>query len=432
MRIDLTDVRRKTLFVAFVLFVLGILTFLSGKAFLAAHWNASENPELWLKAARLEPGNSEYWGHVGVSQQWELEPGRIQAAIRYLQKATEINPRSADLWMELADAYVSSGDPAHALEAFEKAQASYPMSAEVAWRYGSFLLYQGKPADGNAEIHRAIAIDPSLTRSALAECWRSDPNISSILDMVLPSKPEYYESAIDFFLSQRLPDPALAVWNRQRELRLPLELSEAIPLVDVLIELDRVEEAQQIWRDAVQIASRTGDSVNTASLIFNGWFEHEVMNGGFDWREAPSGGAHIALDERVVHAGSRSLRIQFDGTENIDFQHLFQYVPVVPGARYHFSAFLRTEGISTDRGVCFEILDPRHPSQVQVRTPEVRGTNSWTQVQTDLVAGSETHLLKIILRRLPSWKFDSKIIGTTWVGDVVLTPSYLPSGDSAG
>ena len=82
MRIDFTHVRPKVSFLAFILFVSGILTFLSGKAFLAAHWNASSNPDLWLKAVRLEPGNAEYWGHVGVSQEWDLEPLRIQEAIR--------------------------------------------------------------------------------------------------------------------------------------------------------------------------------------------------------------------------------------------------------------------------------------------------------------------------------------------------------------
>src|SRR5215469_11958197 len=110
MRIDLTHVRPRVSFLVFIIFLLGILTFLGGNAFLAAHWNATANPDLWLKAARLEPGNAEYWGHVGIFQQWDLEPDRIQGAIQNLRKATEINPGSADLWMELADAYASSDD----------------------------------------------------------------------------------------------------------------------------------------------------------------------------------------------------------------------------------------------------------------------------------------------------------------------------------
>ncbi len=238
------------------------------------------------KAVRLEPGNAEYWGHVGLARQWDLSPNGMHEAVRYLQRAAELNPRSAELWMELADAYQTSGDPVHAQEAYEKAQENFPVSAEVAWRYGSFLLYEGKFSDGYAEIRRAMSIDASLTQRAIAECWQSNPSVEAILDKVLPPKSEYYLSAIDFFLSRNQPDPALAVWNRQRDLGLPIKLTDAIPLVDVLIEQDRVAEAQQTWHQALQAADWPHDSSSTGPLVFNGRFEHEIMNGGFDWRES--------------------------------------------------------------------------------------------------------------------------------------------------
>ncbi len=432
MRIDLTRPWPRALFLGAVILCSGILTFSSGKAHLAAHWNRSPNPELWQKAVRLEPGNAEYWGRLGLARQWDLSPDGMHEAVRYLQRSTELNPRSADLWMELADVYQTSGDPAHAQEAYEKAQENFPVSAEVAWRYGSFLLYEGKFSDGYAEIRRAMSTDTSLTQRAIAECWQSNPSVDAILDQVLPPKSEYYVGAIDFFLSRNLPDPALAVWNRQRELGLPIKLPDTIPLVDALIEQDRVVEAQQIWRQALQAADWSQDSSSTGPLVFNGRFEHEIMNGGFDWREVATSGAHFAFDDRIAHAGSRSFQVQFDGTENIDFQNLFQYVAVEPGTHYHFSAYVRTEAISTDRGICFEIVDPRHTFQVQIVTPDVVGTNPWTLVQTDLATGPQTRLLRIILRRIPSWKFDNKLSGTVWVDDVALAPISVPAKDRAG
>jgi hypothetical protein len=334
--------------------------------------------------------------------------------------------------MELADAYQTSGDSVHAQDAYERARENYPMSAEVAWRYGSFLLYERKFSGGYAEIRRAMSIDASLTQRAIAECWQSNPSVDPILDEVLPPKSEYYLSAIDFFLSQNLPDPALAVWNRQRDLGLPINLPNAIPLVNVLIEQDRVVEAQQTWHQALEAADWPQDPGNIRPLVFNGRFEHEIMNGGFDWREAAAPGAQFAFDDRIAHAGSRSFQVHFDGTENVDFQNLFQYVPVEPGTNYHFSAYVRTEAISTDRGICFEIVDPRHASQVQIVTADVVGTNPWTLVQTDLVTGPQTHLLRITLRRMPSWKFDNKLSGTVWVNDVSLAPVQLPVKDHSG
>src|ERR1700674_3812243 len=98
MGIDLTRSWPLTFLLAAVILCSGILSFFSGKAYLAAQWNASSKPELWLKAARLEPSNAEYWGHVGLARQWDLSPGGIDEAVRDLQRATQVNPQSSDLW----------------------------------------------------------------------------------------------------------------------------------------------------------------------------------------------------------------------------------------------------------------------------------------------------------------------------------------------
>ena len=432
MRIDLTRVWLRAFFLAVVILLAGTLIFFSGKAYLAEHWNASSKPELWLAAAKLEPGNAEYWGHVALSRQWDPNPAGVYEAVLDLQRAVQVDPLSADLWMELADAYQMSGDSVRARQAYEKAQENYPISPEIAWRYGSLLLYQGHFSEGYAEIRRALLVEPTLTTNAISECWQTNPNVAPLLDQVLPVKPDYYLTAVDFFLSQNLPDPALAVWNRQLELGLPIDVHATIKLVDALIDQDRIAEAQQMWHQILETANWGREPSDSASLVFDGRFQHDIANGGFAWREPAVSGARFDFDSQTAHSGSRSLRIQFDGTANLDFQNLFQYVPVQPESRYRFSAYVRTEEISTDSGIRFEILDPRHPSQVQLVTPNVTGTNPWTLVLADIATGPDTSLLKISLRRIPSWKFDNKLSGTVWIDDVALTPTEAPRKDSSG
>ena len=43
---------------------------------------------------------------------------------------------------------------------FRAAQAAYPISAEVSWKYGNFLLRQDRLTEAYAEIHRAVMVDP--------------------------------------------------------------------------------------------------------------------------------------------------------------------------------------------------------------------------------------------------------------------------------
>ncbi|HEV2386500.1 MAG TPA: carbohydrate binding domain-containing protein [Candidatus Acidoferrales bacterium] len=429
MRIDLTRRAPRALFFLVVLLLGTILAAYAGKAWLVEHWSASSRPELWLRAASLEPGDAATWRRLALNENLWLDTGGVRQAVRYLERAAQIDPHSGELWTEVAAAREREGDPAGAREAYERAQIDYPISAEVAWRYGSFLLYQGNFSAGYAEIKRALVVDPSLTASAVSECWQANPNSTPILNDVLPAAADDYSTARDFFLARNLLDPALAVWNRQLHLSLPVKMPEAIPLVDALIDSDRLGEAQRTWAQALQAANWQRAEGRGPSLVFNGGFERAIANGGFDWREISASGASYAVDGQIAHSGSHSLRIELGGTANLDFRNVFQFVPVGPRTRYQFSAFLRTSGVSTDQGVRFELFDPRHPSEVSILTPNVTGTNPWSPVRAEFTTGQDTDLLEIALRRVPSWKFDNKIRGTIWIDDVALAPAaFGPNG----
>jgi tetratricopeptide (TPR) repeat protein len=423
MRISLRTARaRWTFAIAFVL-ISGGVCFLAAKVWLAKHWSASSKPEEWLRAAKLEPGNAEYLQQLSLYAQLDPHRDASSQAIADLKRASQTDPHSAEIWADLASAYEERGMPAEARDAYQKAQADYPISGEIAWRYGSFLLRQGDLNSGFTQIRRALTVDPSLTASAVAECWEAVGNAASIIDKALPTTRESYLTAVDYFLSQKRDDAALVVWKGLLKLRQPIEMNQTIPLVNQLISDDRVVEALTTWREALQ-ATRwpCGDS-HADSAVFNGGFEYEVANGGFGWREGAISGVTYGLDRAVAHSGKQSMRVTFDGSTNLDFAQLAQFVGVKPSQRYHFKAYLRTERITTDSGVRFLIYDPNHPSETQILTPNLVGTNPWTPVESDFLTGPNANLLVIALRRVSSEKFDNRLRGTAWVDDVSLVPS---------
>jgi hypothetical protein len=227
---------------------------------------------------------------------------------------------------------------------------------------------------------------------------------------------------LDYFLTQNQTDAALTVWDRLLGLKQTVQMTQVVPLINGLIRQERVEDALRVWRQALGATSWPQDEGGNSSLVFNGGFEHDLLNGAFDWREDPVSGAAFSSDSDVVHTGRRALRITFDGGANLDFQNLWQFSPVEPRHRYHFAAYLRLEGISTDSGIRFAIYDAFHPAALQILSPDLVGSHPWSLVEADLVTGPETHLLTIALRRVPSWKFDNKLRGTVWVDDVSLVP----------
>jgi hypothetical protein len=55
----------------------------------------------------------------------------------------------------------------------------YPLSADVAWSFGNFLLRQGEAEAGFAELHKALELDPKRAAEAFSRAMRmqADPNL---------------------------------------------------------------------------------------------------------------------------------------------------------------------------------------------------------------------------------------------------------------
>ena len=420
MKISLEGAWARWSFLVGILLIAGSLAFVAGEVWLAANWDASWNPDRLLRAANLEPTDADYWHRLGLYEKWNFEHRDLRRAVVYYERATEANPRSDTYWMDLADAYEAVGQMARSQEAFENAQSAHPISSDVAWRYGNFLLRQKDYSGAFAEIRRALVTDPDLTVEAVSECSKTGNDLPRILTEVLPNQNGYSLMALNYFLTQHQTDAALTVWNRLLGLKQTAKMAQVVPLINALIRQKRVGDALGVWRQALGATSWPQDEGGNSSVIFNGGFEHELLNGAFDWRVDPVSGAAFSSDSNVVHGGKRALRITFDGSANLDFQNLWQFSSVEPRHRYHFTAYLRLEGVSTDSGIRFAIYDAFRPAALQMLSSDSAGSHPWSLVETDLVTGPETHLLIIALRRVPSWKFDNKLRGTVWVDDVSL------------
>lgn len=421
MLVDFSHGRSRCSFLLLIILAASGFSFLEAKVWVAEQWNESSSPKKWIAAARLEPGNAPYLEQLALYNELNLEQRDQSKAAKYLRRATQIDPLSERPWLELAALDEARSDFPAAERAYEMAQSDFPISPDVAWRYGSFLLRQGDLSGGFAALRRAIGKDPSLEASALAESWAVDPKADSIAAAVLPQKAAYYVRAIRYFLLQKQTGAALVMWRRFLRLDQPVAMRDAIDLINDLLDEGCISEAHQVWQEALRRSAWPDDAGDT-SVLFNGGFERAFLNGGFDWRELPLSGVSYDLDSSVMHSGHQSLRITFDGSANINFQHIFQYVYAAPHQRYRFLAYLRTEGISGGTGIQFDIFDPRHPKEPQVLTPVLAGTNGWTPVRVDFESGADTQMLEILLRRPPSPAFDNQPRGTVWVDDVSLTP----------
>lgn len=389
----------------------------------ASHYGASSNSNDWLRAAQIEPASAENWYRLGRYRQLDFDHSDLQLAISYYRLAVELDPPSAFYKLDLATALETAGNDVEAEKYFRAAQANYPISAEVSWRFGNFLLRQQRVPEAYQEFRRAASVDPKLIPLAVSRVWRSTPDVHVLLGQVLPDTAEGDWVALHFLTQSGETTAALAVWNHLAPKKPAVQRTALLSFLDLLIAQDRLEEAQAAWRQAQTLPGGPSKPSSDDPLVYDGGFESELSGGGFGWRQADVSGAAFDFDTDEKHSGARSARVTFDGTQNLSYQHLTQDVLVEPRTRYRFHCFLRTDQISTDSGVRFEIRDPQRPQDLDVFTANETGTQSWTLEETAFVTGSQTRLVQIVLRRMPSTHLDNKVSGTVWVDDVDLSPA---------
>jgi cytochrome c-type biogenesis protein CcmH/NrfG len=420
-----TGARSAILALAVCLFVL--LGYQAGRLWLADHDIRANSLAKLERGAALEPGNADAWDALGRYRQLDFANPDPSGALADYQRAVQANPLSAHHWMNLAEAYEANGDVVQARDAFQHARSVYPLSAEVAWNYGNFLLRQDQDAEGYAEIQHAVRSDPRLLALAISRTWRSSRDVNVLLDQVLPADADAYLLALNYFSSTKQMDPALVVWQRLVALRKPIVLAKSFPFLDELIAEDRSVDARKVWLDALTISGLNHDEPLRHSLIWNGDFAQEFIGGGLGWRWHTPIGADFAFDTVPPTYGVRSAQILFGGGSNPQISEPKQYVAVEPNRSYRFHAYMKTESITTEMGMRFSITDPNHYNAVRVLTENLTGSHPWTATDVDVATGPETHFLLVQLLRDSSRMFDNKLSGTLWIADVSLVPAEQPA-----
>ena len=406
------------------LLLAAFLSYFSIRNACAEHFAGLETPNGLSRALELEPGNARSWFLFGHYWLYNLEDPDVPRAIRAYQTSLALDPRSAETWLDLAAAYESQNDVAAARDAFRNAKQAYPLSAEVAWRYGNFLLRVGQQDAAFDEIRQAVLADHHRASEAVSRCLRVNPDLSAVLDRVVPPSRDVYLDLISNLVLDNDVPGALLVWSRLAALHPRIRITDIHFLVDALRYTKQSRLARQVWDQATAFAGLTQLHDPPGSVVWDGSFESGFSGYDFAWRIPPlTGGVETFLDTSEKHSGKRSLRLTFDGKHNVNFLDVCQYVVVEPSTAYRFSAWVLARSITSDEGIRFYLNPiPSSPGSPPVSTSDIRGTQPWTRMEVPWSSAKDTRELEICLQRNASDGPDSRIQGAAWIDDVALTP----------
>jgi len=387
-----------------------------------AQWySRQQSAEGLRKAIQWDPGNPMYYAALARVLSTSLEGADLDEVIRLYEKSTELRPLEARYWAELGGVYEQVERLQEAQRAYAEAEKLFPNSPQLNWQSGNFHLRQGNIPLALKSFQKVLLGDPGLLPQVFDLAWRAGAEPELILNEMIPPQPNIMFAYLDYLVQKKRIEQAAEVWERILALQLPFEPKSAFPYLDALIASKRVDLLTSAWAElAKRNPTRLRQRAFDPNHLTNGDFEGEILNGGLDWRVGILEGVIVTVDGLRFFDGTHSLKIQFDGTRNIDYGHVYQFVPVKPKTLYRFTGYMRVQGITTDSGPRFQIYDAYDPSKLFLSTENLVGTSGWSPQQLEFQTSPDTQLLIVRVARPASQKFDNQIAGALFIDRVIL------------
>ncbi len=409
-------------FVIRIFLLMSLLFFinLAVRRAVAAAYFRKGSPNAVQTAIRWDPANPEYYDALGTLMHLYADRGNSDEIVLLYQNATRLSPHDAHFWADLGAGYDWAGRSNDALDAFQRAQRLFPNSPEINWRLANFYVRAGKIPEALRTLQMVLLEDGTAGRRVFTLATNATRDRNALLEMLPPQPPVFFDY-LNFLIERGDIVGAEEVWARILQLGLPFDLRKAFPYLDGLIQHGELGQLSKTWSALAQrFPAQVQSMVPSSNLVTNGGFESDILNGGLDWRVLPIEGSVVSLDPVGVFEGVRALRITFDGSRNIDYGHVFQYVPVQAKTRYRFSGHMRVQDITTDSGPRFQACDAYDMGNIFVSSENLVGTSGWSEQHAEFTTLPDTRLLLLRVVRSVSNKLDNQIAGTVWIDDVRL------------
>src|ERR1700681_280278 len=406
-----------------LLALMSLLMMSSARNGIAAYYVRQNLPPALQKAMVWEPTNPVYPAALANLLHLYGESPDPNQVIHLYQTAAHLSPFDAGFTADLAQANDWAGRTDVALPLFQRTQQLFPNSPDINWKVANFYIRSGKTDESLPALKKILFSNIIEKNQVFALSDRAGINSVTVIDKLLsPDIPSYF-AYLNFETQRGNFSDAQQTWNRLLSLNSPFEPREAFPYLDALIKSHELDSASRVWSSLVsRFPDRISSPASANNLITNGNLHADILDGAFDWRIFPVSGVAVAQDSTGPSADTRSLRVEFDGTQNLYYGSVLQFVPAQPRTEYTFSAFTRSQAITTEAGVGVQISDGYDPNKILGSTEPLIGTTPWSEQSFSFETPSDTRLLIVRIVRVPSQKLDNKIAGAFWLSRISLTP----------
>jgi hypothetical protein len=340
-------------------------------------------------------------------------------ALLELKRALQFDSSSAYAWADLGEAEMNAKNLEAARYCFQRSRARGPGNPVILFRAANFDFQSGDDAGALRDLGTLLRNPEFLSYydQAFLIYSRMDLPIERILEQGIPDTSIAADAFLRYWINSNGLQQAASIWKWLPG-HAPADDKLAGEYISFLIRNKNENEAAEIWQAFT--ASQMPDYRKT-NYVYNGGFEQAPRPSPLDWGVDSVKDVLVTRVQSAAHDGDWSLRLLFEGLENVEFHQVMQDIVLEPG-HWQFKAFVKTDQITTDQGATLHLFDTDDPSRLDLQLDSFTGNHEWTPVERDFEITSDTKMVRLEFMRHASAKSDNKITGTAWLDSVEISP----------
>ncbi|HDK38139.1 MAG TPA: tetratricopeptide repeat protein [Thiolapillus brandeum] len=361
----------------------------------ALSWNANHPKALYLKAM-------------------QIKTSRPDQAIALLRQAINENPAEGRALIELAHLLRDKNQLKEADWLAGQGVKLLPAYASVRIQAANYWIFRGK-WDKAMENWRAALVTDALLGSKIFPLMLQvveSGKGGTMLKVFADNPPVWWGGFFEYVARNSASLKSLVAIAMMRQASdVPLSAEERKHLVERLIKEKQWPQAYLVWFNGLSSEQR-----KHLGGIYNGGFEQEITNSGFDWRLLANKKL-VSISRKGSYGvqGDKALHLMFKG-EEFHFRHLWQLLFRGVGT-HEFIGKYRVDRLRGRGGLKWAVYCAGDQSQLLGESKIMLGLGEWELVSFKFTVPNEEACVAQLLRLESTGKtpFDNKLEGEIWL-----------------
>lgn len=258
-------------------------------------WQWSDSLRIWEDTTRKSPNNGRAWMNTGLAY---MGRGDLVSARRYFERARDLTPQYAWVYMNLSVLETNEGHPEKALAQAQEALRLRPDVSMTHYYLGEALEKMGRANEAAAAYQQAIRLDPryNAPRVALARLGKFDPQSESAM----------MSAGLHALYSGRDPNAAIVQFRKVLE-KNPNHYGATFQLAKALDQAGKPNDARPVWEQVLKMAEENKDK-DTANTARTRLAEPAVASAEFSQEETMKKGLDLLYARNNPNAAAAEFR----------------------------------------------------------------------------------------------------------------------------